>query len=128
MVDAGTAFPGREVTTSAPLAAAVYVERFEGTRTRIVERTSDWMVDRMIGNFHIEMAGFSQQVVTGLAATSVVPWREHFAAKGLVLSKALDGRPCHLLQVPSAYSADEASDDIVRHLDQLLPSVLDEQI
>jgi hypothetical protein len=85
------------------------------------------MVDRMIGNFHIEMAGFSQHVVTGLAATSVVPRREHFAAKGLVLSKALDGRPCHLLQVPSAYSADQASDDIVRHLEQLLPSVLDDQ-
>jgi hypothetical protein len=30
--------------------------------------------------------------------------------------------------VPSAYSADEASDDIVRYLEQLLPSVLDEQI
>lgn len=127
MVTAETAFPGRKVTTAAPLAAAVYVERFEGTRTRILERTADWMVDRMIGNFHIEMAGFSQQVVTGLAATSVVPWREHFAAKGVVLSKALDGRPCHLLQVPSAYTADEASDDIVRHLEQLLPSVLDEQ-
>ena len=86
------------------------------------------MVDRMLGNFHIEMAGFSQRVVTGLAATSVLPWREHFAAKGVVLSKALDGRPCHLLQVPAAYSADEASDDIVRYLEQLLPSVLDEQI
>jgi hypothetical protein len=127
MVDAATAFPGREVTTTAPLAAAIYVERFEGSKTRILERTTDWMVDRMIGNFHIEMAGFSQQVVTGLAATSVVPWREHFAAKGLVLNKALDGRPCHLLQVPSAYSADEASDDIVRHLEELLPSVLDDQ-
>jgi hypothetical protein len=128
MVVPETAFPGRAVTTSAPLAAAVYVERFEGTRSRIVERTSDWMVDRMIGNFHIEMAGFSQRVVTGLAATSVLPWREHFDAKGLVLSKALDGRPCHLLQVPSAYSADEASDDIVLFLEQLLPSVLGEQI
>jgi hypothetical protein len=127
MVDAGTAFHGRKVTTTAPLAAAIYVERFEGSRTRILERTSDWMVDRMIGNFHIEMAGFSQRVVTGLAATSVVPWREHFAAKGLVLSKALDGRPCYLLQVPAAYTADEASDDIVRHLEQLLPSVLGEQ-
>jgi hypothetical protein len=127
MVAPAAAFPGREVTTSAPLAAAIYVERFEGDRSRIVERTSEWMVDRMLGNFHIEMAGFSQRVVTGLAATSVVPWREHFAAKGLVLSKALDGQPCHLLQVPSAYSADEASDDIVRHLEQLLPSVLDEQ-
>ena len=127
MVTPAAAFPGREVTTTAPLAAAIYVERFEGSKSRIVERTSDWMVDRMIGNFHIEMAGFSQQVVTGLAATSVVPWREHVDAKGLVLSKALDGRPCHLLQVPSAYSADQASDDIVRYLDELLPSILGEQ-
>ncbi|MHA7263337.1 hypothetical protein ACX80W_09075 [Arthrobacter sp. TMN-37] len=127
MVDASRAFPGREVTTSAPLAAAVYIERYEGSRSRIMERTKDWMVDRMIGNFHIEMAGFSQKVVTGLAATSVISWREHFAAKGAVLSKALDGRPCYLLQVPSAYSADEASDDIVRYLEELLPSVLDER-
>jgi hypothetical protein len=44
-----------------------------------------------------------------------------------VLSKALDGRPCYLLQVPSAYTADQASDDIVRFLEELLPSVLDEQ-
>jgi hypothetical protein len=43
------------------------------------------------------------------------------------LSKALDGRPCHLLQVPSAFSADEASDDIVGFLEELLPSVLDEE-
>lgn len=128
MVTPAEAFPGREVTTRAPLAAAVYVERYDGARTRVLERSTEWMVDRMIGNFHIEMAGFSQKVVTGLAATSVVPWREHFAAKGLVLSKALDGRPCHLIQVPAAYSADEASDDIVRHLDELLPSVLDEQV
>jgi hypothetical protein len=128
MVDAGAAFPGRAVTTSAPLAAAIYIERFEGSKSRIVEKSKDWMIDRMIGNFHIEMAGFSQRVVTGLAATSVVPWREHFAAKGVVLSKALDGLPCHLLQVPAAYSADEASDDIVRHLEELLPAVLDEQV
>ncbi|WP_311381143.1 hypothetical protein [Arthrobacter sp. ISL-85] len=128
MVTPAAAFPGREVTTKAPLAAAIYIERYDGARSRVLERTSDWMVDRMIGNFHIEMAGFSQQVVTGLAATSVLPWREHFAAKGLVLNKALDGRPCHLLQVPAAYSADQASDDIVRHLEELLPSVLDEQV
>ncbi|MHC6229011.1 hypothetical protein ACX5I6_04495 [Arthrobacter sp. MMS24-T111] len=126
MVTPQAAFPGREITTNAPLAAAIYIERYDGARTRAVEKTRDWMVDRMIGNFHIEMAGFSQRVVTGLAATSVLPWREHFASKGLVLSKALDGRPCHLLQVPAAYSADEASDDIVRHLEELLPSVLDE--
>lgn len=127
MVVPGTAFPGREVTTSAPLAAVVYIERYEGAQSRVVERSNEWMVDRMIGNFHIEMSGFSQQVVTGLAATSVLPWREHFMAKGIVLSKALDGQPCYLMQVPAVFTADEASDDIVRHLEHLLPSVLDEQ-
>jgi hypothetical protein len=29
--------------------------------------------------------------------------------------------------VPAAYTADEASDDIVRFLEELLPAVLDEQ-
>ena len=124
MVDARKAFPGRTPTVSAPLAAAVYIERFEGARTRILERTSSWMVDRMLGNFHIEMAGFSQHVVTGLAATSVIPWSQHVEEKGNVLSKALDGRPCHLLQVPSVYTADEASEVIVTFLEELLPSVL----
>lgn len=123
-VDARKAFPGRTPTVSAPLAAAVYLERFEGARPRLLERTSSWMVDRMLGNFHVEMASFSQQVVTGLAATSVIPWRRHVEEKGNVLSKALDGRPCHLLQVPSVYTADEASGVIVTFLEELLPSVL----
>ena len=80
------------------------------------------MVDRMLGNFHIEMAGFSQQVVTGLAASSVLPWSRWVEDKATVLRKALDGRPCHLLQVPSVYTPDEASDDIVEFLEELLPS------
>ena len=40
MVVPGTAFPGREVTTSAPLAAVVYIERFEGAQSRVVERSN----------------------------------------------------------------------------------------
>jgi hypothetical protein len=125
MVRATEAFPGREVTSAAPLAAAVYLERFEGARSRIVERDRDWMVDRMLGNFHIEMAGFSQHVVTGLAAASVLPWNRHFEDKADVLRKSLDGLPCHLLQVPSVYTPDEASDDIVSFLANLLPDVSD---
>jgi len=127
MVRATDAFPGREVTKAAPLAAAVYIERFEGARSRLVERDRDWMVDRMLGNFHIEMAGFSQHVVTGLAATSVVPWNRHFEEKADVLRKSLDGLPCHLLQVPSVYTPDEASDDIVSFLAGLLREVADQE-
>jgi hypothetical protein len=126
MVRATEAFPGREVTKAAPLASAVYIERFEGARSRIVERDREWMVDRMLGNFHIEMAGFSQHVVTGLAATSVLPWNRHFEDKADVLRKSLDGLPCHLLQVPSVYTPDEASDDIVSFLSDLLPKAADQ--
>ncbi len=124
MVDARRAFPGREPTRSAPLAAAIYIERFEGARARLLQRDTDWMVDRMIGNFHVEMATFSQQVVTGLAATNVIPWRNHVSDKADILTKALDGRPCHLLQVPSVYSADEASDVMVKLLSEHVPAVL----
>lgn len=124
MVDAKRAFPGREPTRAAPLAVVVYVERFEGARARLLDRTREWMVDRMMGNFHIEMAGFSQHVVASMAASSVISWREHVDSKRDVLSKALDGRPCHLLQVPSVYSADEASDVIVSFLGDLVPDVL----
>jgi GT2 family glycosyltransferase len=127
MVTAAQAFPGRKPTTAAPLAAAVYIERFEGARSRMVEKDPEWMVDRMLGNFHIEMPGFSQQMVTGLAASSVLPWTRWVEDKATVLRKALDGRPCHLLQVPSVYTPDEASDDIVEFLEELLPSVVGAQ-
>lgn len=126
MVDARRAFPGRLPTRTAPLAAVVYVERFEGARARLHERSTAWMVDRMMGNFHIELPGFSQQVVTGLAATSVIPWSTHVDEKGELLTKAIDGRPCHVLQVPSVYSADEASDVIVAFLEKLVPELLPE--
>ncbi|TDO34235.1 hypothetical protein EV643_12820 [Kribbella sp. VKM Ac-2527] len=120
MVPATRAFPGRQVTAAAPLAQVVYLERYEGARTRLRECDEGWMVDRMMGNFQIELAGFSQRVVTGLAAASVLPWRQFVEEKANVLQKAVDGRPCHLLQVPSVYSPDDASDDIVTFLEELL--------
>jgi hypothetical protein len=122
MVPATRAFPGRAVTPRAPLAQVVYIERYEGARTRLRERDEGWMVDRMLGNFQTELAGFSQRVVTGLAAASVLPWRRFVEEKANVLQKAIDGRPCHLLQVPSVYSPDDASDDIVAFLQELLPA------
>ncbi|HET7475680.1 MAG TPA: hypothetical protein VFJ97_06595 [Dermatophilaceae bacterium] len=125
MVRASDAFPGTESARNAPLAASVYVERFQGARSRLVERDSGWMVDRMLGNFHVEMPAFSQQVVTGLAATSLVPWPQQLSDKETVLRKALDDRPCYLLQVPSVYTPDEASDDIVDSLESLLPTIAD---
>jgi hypothetical protein len=125
MVRASEALPGVDLTRAAPLALVMFVERYDGARTRLLERSRTWMVDRMLGNFHIEMAGFSQEVVAALGATSIVPLRELFDDKATVLEKALDGRPCYLLQLPSSYAPDQASDEVVRLLDSLLPDVVD---
>jgi len=120
MVTPGRALPDSEIIDSAPLGLAVFIERFDGARTRLEERTRAWMVDRMIGNFHIEMAGFSQHVVAGLGASSVLSARRYFGDKADVLERALDGIPCHVLRVPRVLSADQASDDIVAQLRHLV--------
>jgi hypothetical protein len=120
MVTPGRALPDCEIIDAAPLGLAVYVERFDGARTRLEQRSQTWMVDRIIGNFHIEMAAFSQQLVAGLGASSVLSQRRYFGDKVDVVERALDGVPCHVLRVPRVLSADQASDDIVAHLRRLV--------
>ena len=127
MVTATRALPGVPVSTVAPLLVCVYVERFSGTEIRLETVSDDWMVDRMLGNFHVEMAGFSQRLVTAMAAASMLTWRQLVDDKADVLRKSLDGIPCHLLQVPGRWSADKASDAVVRALDELLPELLHER-
>lgn len=124
IVDAAHALPGVPVTESAPLSMSMYVERYGGTQTRLSHQDESWMVDRMLGNFHIEMAGFSQEVVAGLAATSLLSWRQHVNEKADVLVKALAGIPCYLLQVPAEFSPDRASDEVVRVLEEVMPALM----
>jgi hypothetical protein len=126
MVTPGRALPGSEIVDSAPLAMAIFIERYNGARTRLHERTSGWMVDRMVGNFHIEMAGFSQHVVAALGASSVITQGQFFSEKADVIGRALGTRPCYVLRVPAVLTADEASDDIVNHLESLVADVVAE--
>lgn len=128
MVAPRQALPGAQFTPSAPLAVAIYVERYDGAVTRLVQKSQAWMVDRMIGNFHIEMAGFSQHVVAAMGASNLVPTPRHFQEKAAVLNRALDGVPCMVLRVPRVYSADTASDDIVAVLSDLLPTIMPAEV
>jgi hypothetical protein len=127
MVPATVALPGVPVTTAAPLLVAAYIERYSGADVRLVDVSPEWMVDRMLGNFHVEMAGFSQRAVTAIAAASVLSWRELVDDKSDLLTKALAGTPCFLLQVPRDHAPDQASDEVVEVLDALLPSLLAER-
>ena len=120
MVTPQTAFPHATVSTAAPLAISVFVERHEGAEPVMLERDRSWMVSRLVGNFHAEIAPHSQAVITALGATGLVPIERYFAEKAAVLERALAGKPSFLLQVPQAYSPDQASDVIVAHLQEAL--------
>lgn len=113
------ALPGRPIARSAPLSAAVYVERYDGTETRLSELDRSDMAARMLGNFHGEMTTYSREVVNLLGATGFVPLQDIFADKATILGKALQSVPTFLLQVPVSYDADTASDVIVDHLSKV---------
>jgi len=123
MVTPRQAFPEATIATEAPLRLAVFVERYDGPSSVMEERTTDWMVSRLIGNFHAEVTRHSQEVMTVLGAVGLLPLEETFACKAEVLNSALAGRPAHLLRVPRQMSADQASDSIVEHLQRLLDGV-----
>jgi hypothetical protein len=110
------ALQGAPIARSAPLSAAVYLERYDGTEARLRELDRPEMVARMLGNFHGEMTTYSREVVNLLGATGFVPLQDIFADKATVLGKALQNVPTFLLQVPVAYDADTASDVIVNQL------------
>lgn len=116
MVTPREALPDARITTSAPLALVVFVERGENSDTVLRECSRRSMVSRMIGNFHAELGRQSQEVITALAATGLVSIEQTFAEKAAVLDRALEDKPLFTLQVPRALSADEATDVIVQQL------------
>ena len=110
------ALPGSPIVRSAPLSAAVYVERYDGARSCLTELGQAAMVSRMLGNFHIEMTVHSREVLNLLGAAGLIPLQDIFADKAAILGKALQDVPAFLLQVPVGYDADHASNVIVDQL------------
>jgi hypothetical protein len=125
MVAPADALQGKRISARAPLRLVVFVERWQGSEVRVVERDQVWMASRMLGNWHIEMARHSRDVLTSLGASGVLSLDEIFSRKARILRAAL--APCRtaLLQVPSAMSADEASDAIVARLRQACGDLAD---
>ena len=117
MIAPKTALPHLPMVRSAPLAAAVYVERHDGSVAELRELSQAEMVARMLGNFHIEMTVHSREIVNLLGATGLIPLHEQMGQKAAVLDQALAGLPTFLLQVPRDWSADRASDAIVAKLE-----------
>jgi hypothetical protein len=116
MIPPREALRGSPIARSAPLSAAVYVERYDGTEPWLGEIDRESMVARMLGNFHIEMTTHSREVLNLLGATGLVPLQDIFTDKATILGKALQNVPTFLLQVPVSFGADRASDVIVDQL------------
>lgn len=123
MVTPREAFPSATITTEAPMALTVFLERYAGDRVILHEKTTDWMVSRMIGNFHAEVPHQSQELITALGASGLYPIERTFADKATVLHSALRKKPAYLLQVPQSFPPDQASDVIVAELEQLIERI-----
>ena len=123
MVRPETAFPKARFSNGAPLALNIFVERFGGSDVRLEEKDREWMVSRLIGNFHAEITPHSQQVVTALAASALVPIEQYFNEKAEIIRAGLGETPCYLLQVPQAFSPDKASDAIVEQLEIVMKRI-----
>ncbi len=112
--------PGK-IATQVQLRLACFVERFDGDQPELKERSRDWMVTRVVGNFHSELPKTSRDVVTALGATGLVGLEHCFAEKASVVTDALADVPTYSLRVPASMSADDASDAVCRHVLELLP-------
>lgn len=122
MVMPADAFPGAKLTPAAPLAASLFVERYQTSSSQGVfeKQSREWMVARLIGNFNSEMTKQSRVVMTALGASGLVPIEKSFAEKSAVLDQALQDKPCYLLRIPEAFPPDQASDMIVDHIKKLI--------
>jgi hypothetical protein len=113
-------FPAEKIATRVPLRLVCFVERFDGSRPELTARTPEWMVTRIVGNFHTELPKTSRDIVTALGATGIVGLERYFSDKAAVVADSLAGLPTYALRVPAAMSADEASDTVCQQVVDLL--------
>lgn len=127
MVTPQEAFPKMDIATVSELAVSVFVERHDGSACNLEPRSSEWMLDRLVGNFYSELPEHSRTVITALTATGILPMHRSQAAKAAVVASGLGDVPCYLLKVPAEWSADRASDEISRQLLDLARSATAER-
>lgn len=102
-------FGADRIAAVAPLALVCFLERYDGTDAELTERSTDWMVRRMVGNFHAELPRTSRELVTAFGATGLIGLEDYFADKAAVTAKAIAGLPTYHLRVPADWPAPRAS-------------------
>jgi hypothetical protein len=122
MIQPEEAFPDAPISTGAPLAASLFVERFEGdsTEPQFFEKDAQWMTTKLIGNFFSELPKTSRLMITTLGASGLVSIEQSFREKEAILLQALDGKPAFYLRVPRSFDPDRASDAIVEKIQHVI--------
>jgi hypothetical protein len=122
MVTPQTAFPAAKFSTKAPVAAAMFIERYDSRSGKAIfeEKDTNWMVSQMVGNFNAEVPRQSRVVMTALGAAGLVPIEQAYEEKRAILQKSLRDKPAYLLRVPKVFPPDQASDLIVKHIQEVI--------
>jgi hypothetical protein len=122
MVTPQRAFPAARFSTSAHLAAVIFVERYltDSSQPVFEEKSKPWMISRLVGNFYAELPRPSRVIMAAMGAAGLAPVEQAFAEKAAVLDQALEGKPLFLLRVPKSFTPDQASDCIVEKIEKVL--------
>ena len=114
------AFPEARFADSAPLRICIFVERADLASAELREVTEDWMVTKIVGNFHAEMSPQSRDVFTALATTAILPIQDVMAEKAEIVAKAIAGLPTFRLQVPTHFPPHQAAPTIVSEMERAM--------
>lgn len=122
MVQPDRAFPDAIISSGAPLAASLFVERYQtdSLAPQFLKKDARWMTTKIIGNFYSELPRNSRLVMTTLGAAGLVPIEQSFREKEEILLKALADKPAFYLRVPKSLPPDQASDIIVEKMDEVV--------
>ena len=122
MIQPEQAFPDAPISTGAPLAASLFVERFEGdfAEPQFFEKDAQWMTTKLIGNFFSELPKASRLMMTTLGAAGLVSIEQSFREKEAILQQALSGKPAFYLRVPRSFDPDKASNAIVDKIQHVI--------
>jgi len=114
------AFPDARFADSAPLRICIFVERADLSGAELREVTEEWMVTKIVGNFHAEMSPQSRDVFTALATTAILPLQDVMAEKAEIVAKAIAGLPTFRLQVPTHFPPSQAAPTIVAEMERAM--------
>ena len=78
------------------------------------------MVDRVMSNFQFGLAPAGHRAVEAMSVASIASRQVVDATRVEILQQALKGSPCYVLRVPSVLTDDEAADDVIYHIEQLV--------